>query len=180
MNWLLAVIDTSLIFLNYARRNTMKCLWSSVARHLFQWCFLNMVIDTSLNVRETTCKHLTCKSELLKSCEEPHLWLVKSRNFSLHPVHLFIHSDMGNLNTLCFSDLKWRELVTSVLLIRCDTNNRKQLPFWSCRLQGVEEDVNSYGILCCKCSSTLNELKDRAYKWVFKKSNGFLVYVRCK
>lgn len=26
-----------------------------------------------LNVRERTCKHLTYKRELLKSCEEPHL-----------------------------------------------------------------------------------------------------------
>lgn len=55
-------------FFNCTRGNATKCLWSSVARHLFQGYFLNMITNTFLNFRETTCKHLACKSELLKSC----------------------------------------------------------------------------------------------------------------
>lgn len=47
-------------FLNYTR-NTMKHLWSSVARHLFQSYFLNMFINIFLSGRGTTRKHLTVK-----------------------------------------------------------------------------------------------------------------------
>lgn len=73
----------------------MKCLWSSLGKASILVVFLEYSYKL-LNFRGTTCKHLTCKSELLKSCpfEKLQLHLVKSRNLSLHPALLFLYSDM--------------------------------------------------------------------------------------